>query len=70
MPGNLLQRTLVGEAARKAALAKANAGIPLSQSEAAALLGLSPQTIHAIETRALAKIRAALEGRKNLQVAR
>lgn len=60
MPGNLLRRTLVGEAARKAAMAKANAGIPLTQTETAALLGLTPQTVHAIEARALAKLRAAL----------
>jgi len=41
-------------------MAKANAGILLTQSEAAALLGIAPQTVHAIEARALAKIRAHL----------
>jgi len=60
MPGNLSHRSLVGEAARRSAMAKANAGILLTQSEAAALLGIAPQTVHAIEARALAKIRAHL----------
>lgn len=63
MPGNLSHRSLVGEAARRSAMAKANAGILLTQSEAAALLGIAPQTVHAIEQRALKKIRRALESR-------
>lgn len=40
---------------------RAGLGYPLSQAEVARLLGLRRQTVHAIERRALAKLRAALE---------
>lgn len=59
MGGTVPQRQLVGEAARRTALAKANSGHLLQPHEIAALLGISKQTVRAIERSALKKLRAA-----------
>ena len=57
----LSNRHLIGQAARQAAHAKASVGIPLSQTEVAALLRITPQTVHAIEQSALKKLRTAAD---------
>lgn len=42
--------------------ARAVRGVPLTQRQVAALLGIRQQTVNAIERRALAKLRRALSG--------